>query len=230
MYPSDALLIYSNQINVPLDETMRSALLRYVDLVLEANKSFNLTAITDVNDFIVKHIVDSLIGASEIPRGANVCDIGSGAGFPAVPLAIARKDISVTALDSTAKKINFVQSSANMLDISNLTAISGRAEEQKKLFGKFDAVTARAVSSLPVLLELSMPLLKTGGVFVAYKTDESELAGTTSAMKTLGAIHKNTKLCALPGGDRRAIIVFEKVAVTPPQYPRQYGVIKKKPL
>lgn len=230
MQTLDSLSIYLDQIGISLEDDRKEILLRYSDLVLEANKSFNLTAITDINDFIVKHLIDSLIGASEIPTGAKVCDIGSGAGFPAVPLAVARKDIAMTALDSTSKKMSFVQGSANSLQISNLNTISGRAEEQKALFGKFDAVTARAVASLSILLELSMPLLKTGGLFIAYKTDETELGGALSAAKTLGAKHKNTKLCSLPNGDKRAIIVFEKIKETPPQYPRQYGSIKKKPL
>lgn len=218
------------QIGVSLDDDKIAALLSYCDMVLETNRQFNLTAITDMNEFLVKHIADSLVGASEIPNNARILDIGAGAGFPSVPLAIAREDVSVTALDSTAKKMRFIEDSVKSIGLDNLKTLSGRAEEQSALFGRFDIVTARAVSSLPVLLELSMPLLKVGGRFLAYKTDESELPAAENALKALGAKHIRTKRAVLPNGDSRAILVFEKISKTPPQYPRQYGTIKKKPL
>lgn len=230
MQNTEALKNYLSQIGCELADEKIACLLSFCDRVLEANKSFNLTAITDYNDFLIKHVTDSLLGASEIPQNALVCDIGSGAGFPAMPLAIAREDITVTALDSTAKKMTFVSESARSLGIKNLKTVAGRAEDQKKQFCSFDVVTARAVSSLPILLELAMPLLKVGGLAVFYKTDESELAGVSNALKTLKAAHIGTKLAALPNGDKRAILTFKKLAPTPPQYPRQYGTIKKKPL
>lgn len=230
MNKQDLLKSYLSQIGVPLDEGKLFALTAYCDAVLEANKKFNLTAIKDLDEFYIKHIADSLIGISEIPEGAELCDIGSGAGFPSVPIAAARGDVSVTALDSTAKKMAFVAETAKSVGLDNLKTVAGRAEEQRKLFGKFDAVTARAVSALPILLELGMPLLKVGGRLIAYKTDESELAGASNALKVLNARHINTKFAALPNGDGRAILVFEKIAPTPAQYPRQYGTIKKKTL
>lgn len=221
---------YLDSIGVKLDDKKIAELLTYCDMVLEANKKFNLTAIMDINDFLVKHIVDSLAGVSEIPAGAHLCDIGAGAGFPSVPIAIARRDVTVTALDSTAKKMAFVADSAKSIGLDNLKTVSGRAEEQTALFGSFDVITARAVSSLPILLELAMPLLKVGGIFIAYKTDESELAISQNALKTLGAKHSETKLITLPNGDHRALIKFEKVSKTPSQFPRKYGIIKKRPL
>ena len=219
-----------SQINVTIDDQVADVLLHYKDLVLEANKKFNLTAITDDKEFCVKHIADSLLGVSEIPNGAKLCDIGTGAGFPSMPIAIARDDVKVTALDSTAKKMNFISQSAQELGVNNIMTIAGRAEEQKSLMGTFDIVTARAVASLSILLELSIPLLKVGGLFIAYKTDESELASAQSALKTLNAEHVHTKCATLPTGDRRALLVFKKTAKTPAQYPRIYGAIKKKPL
>lgn len=230
MQNAELLKTYLSQIGVNLDDDKIGRLLTYCDMVLETNKQFNLTAITDINEFLIKHITDSLVGLSEIGGGAHLLDIGAGAGFPSMPIAIARDDVRVTALDSTAKKMRFVEDSAKSIGLDNLKTISGRAEEQTALFGKFDVVTARAVSSLSILLELSMPLLKVGGHFLAYKTDESELPSAESALKTLGAKHIRTKSVTLPNGDSRAILVFEKLSKTPLQYPRQYGTIKKKPL
>ncbi|MBO7221842.1 MAG: class I SAM-dependent methyltransferase [Clostridia bacterium] len=151
-------------------------------------------------------------------------------GFPSFPIASARRDVDVTALDSTAKKMNFVGGTARFLGVKNLKTVSGRAEEMKDLFGKFDVVTARAVSALPILLEICSPLIKTGGLMMAYKTDESELEISQSALKILNIKHTNTFSFNLPNGDRRCILLFEKTAPTPKQYPRQYGQIKKRPL
>lgn len=217
-------------IGVILSEEELVRFSEFFDMVTECNKAFNLTAITEEKDFIDKHIIDSLSGTNEIPLNSSLCDIGAGAGFPSVPIAITRPDLHVTALDSTAKKMGFVQNCAKTLSLHNVQTIVGRAEEQTKLFETFDIVTARAVSALPILLELSIPLLRVGGKFIAYKTDETELASAANALKTLHAVHLSTKLLTLPNGDKRAILVFEKLASTPKQYPRQYGAIKKKPL
>lgn len=226
-----ALILQSvSQLGLTLDEEKINRLARYYDMVVESNKVFNLTAIVEENDFAIKHFEDSLAGVSLIPQNAKLLDIGSGAGFPSMPIAIAREDVSVVALDSTLKKMTFVGASAKTLGVKNLSAVSGRAEEQKSMFGTFDAVTARAVSALPILLELAMPMLKVGGIFIAYKTDESELEASKNALKVLGAKHVSTKSLTLQNGEKRALLVFEKIAKTPPQYPRVYGTIKKKPL
>ena len=226
----DYLINGAAQVGATITSEQAEVLCAYYEKVVECNKAFNLTAITEEKDFAVKHIIDSLAGVSEIPHGAKLCDIGSGGGFPSMPIAIAREDVSVTALDATAKKMAFVAQSAKELGIKNISTIAGRAEEQKAQFAKYDAVTARAVSALPILLELAMPFLKVGGLFLAYKTDESELSTAQNAMKVLGVKHLHTKFLNLPNGDKRAIIVFEKIKQTPSQYPRVYGSIKKKPL
>lgn len=215
---------------IELDDSNLSAMTRFYDMVVDSNKAFNLTAITDERDFVIKHYIDSLAGISEIASGASLCDIGAGAGFPSIPIAIARPDVTVTAIDSTAKKTVFINQSAATLGLANIHAIAGRAEEQRSIFASFDAVCARAVSALPILLELALPMLKVGGKFIAYKTDESELCAAKSALTTLGGKLINTKSFTLPDGERRAILVFEKTRSTPPQYPRQYGAIKKRPL
>lgn len=220
----------ASEVGVELTQKQTERLAAYFDMVVEKNKAFNLTAITEEKDFAIKHIADSLAGISEIPQNSALLDIGAGAGFPSMPIAITREDVKVTALDSTAKKMNFISECARELKLTNVKTVAGRAEEQKNLFATFDVVTARAVSSLNILLELAMPMLKTGGRFIAYKTDESELDGAKCALATLGAKHLSTKSLSLPNGDSRAILVFEKVAPTPKQYPRLYGAIKKKPL
>ncbi len=226
----DFLINGAAQVGATITSSQAEVLCAYYEKVVECNKAFNLTAITEEKDFAIKHIIDSLAGISEIPHGAKLCDIGSGGGFPSMPIAIARDDVSVTALDSTAKKMTFVSQSAKELGINNISTIAGRAEEKKSQFAKYDVVTARAVSALPILLELAMPFLKVGGIFLAYKTDESELDAAQNAMKVLGAKHLHTTFLNLPNGDKRAIMVFEKIKQTPPQYPRVYGSIKKKPL
>ena len=216
--------------NLTLDEDKVDTLEAYYDAVVEANKEFNLTAITGKDEFVVKHLIDSIAGVPFIPENAKLIDVGSGGGFPSFPIASVRSDVEVTALDSTAKKMNFVSSTARFLGVKNLKTVSGRAEELKELFGTFDMVTARAVSALPILLEICSPLIKVGGLMMAYKTDESELELSQSALKALNMTHKNTFSFNLPNGDRRCILLFEKTAPTPKQYPRQYGQIKKRPL
>lgn len=219
-----------SEIGVNLAPNALDKLEGYFGMVVEQNKAFNLTAITEEKDFVVKHIEDSLAGISLIPDNAKLLDIGAGAGFPCMPIAVAREDVSVTALDSTAKKMTFLASCTKTLGVSNLSTVSARAEDKRDLFGKFDVVTARAVSSLQILLELAMPFLKVGGRFIAYKTDESELDTSQNARKILNAKHVETKSLTLANGEKRALLVFEKTAPTPKQYPRQYGTIKKKPL
>ena len=219
-----------NLFDLSLDEDSVDTLEAYYDAVVEANKEFNLTAITAKDEFVIKHLIDSLAGVPFIPENAKVIDVGSGGGFPSFPVASVRKDIEMTALDSTAKKMNFVGATAKFLGVKNLKTVVGRAEEMKELFGAFDVVTARAVSALPILIEICSPLIKVGGKMIAYKTDESEVEISQNALKTLNLTLKNTFSFNLPNGDRRSILVFEKTAPTPKQYPRQYGQIKKRPL
>ncbi len=214
---------------VALSESQLDILEAYYDAVIDAGKDFNLTAITQKDEFLAKHYIDSFTALPYIPSGAKLLDVGSGSGFPAFPLAVARPDISVTALDSTAKKMHFVGATARALGVKNLTVTVGRAEDLRSLYGTFDIVVARAVASLPILLEICTPLLKVGGSFIAYKTDESELDISKSAATTLYCTYAAHHL-SLPSGDRRCLIIFKKTRPTPEKYPRQYGQIKQKPL
>ncbi len=226
------LLLFSQTLDiggVSLTESQLDTLEAYYDAVIDAGKDFNLTAITQKDEFLAKHYIDSFTALPYIPSDAKLLDVGSGAGFPAFPLAVARADISVTALDSTAKKMHFVGETARALGVKNLSTLIGRAEDLRPLYGTFDVVVARAVASLPILLEICTPLLKVGGSFIAYKTDESELNISKSAAKILSCTYTAHHF-SLPSGDRRCLIIFKKTRPTPDKYPRQYGQIKKSPL
>lgn len=214
---------------IAASEAQIDALVGFYALVTDANSRFNLTAISDERDFVVKHILDSAAAIPLIKEGARLLDIGAGAGFPSLPFAVLREDISVTAIDSTAKKMTFLSTSATTLGVKNLNTIAGRAEEQTSLFGTFDIVTARAVASLNILLELAAPMLKIGGVFIAYKSDANELSTAQNALKMLKLQHISTTSLDI-FGNSRALLSFRKLAPTPPTYPRRYSLIKKSPL
>ena len=217
------------------DAATLEKLCRMVDNMLLVNASMNLTAITDEEEIIVKHLADSLSAAAYIPHGAKVLDVGCGGGFPSLPLAIARPDLDMTALDSTAKKTQYVASAAQLLGLSNLKTLTGRAEElamEPQYREKFDLVIARAVASLPVLCELCIPFVKIGGQMVAMKArlDESE---ATNAPARLGASPFERHAFELKSSretDRRLLLVSRKLASTPREYPRPYAKIKKRPL
>lgn len=209
------------------------------DIMLEVNKSMNLTAITEESAVILKHYADSLTMLGEIPEGAKVIDVGCGAGFPSLPLAIFRPDISITALDGTAKRIEYVKNTAKKLGLDNLTAIAGRAEEygnKREYRERFDIATARAVAALPVLAELCLPFIKVGGAFVAMKAakGEDEAALAENAIKLCGGSQTLVTKLELTANDldfeSRIIVKSKKIAVTPSKYPRHYSQISKKPL
>ena len=202
------------------------------------NSPINVTAISDGDGILVKHIIDSLYCAEAVARYAaerrlTLCDVGSGGGFPALPIAAALGDISVCALDSTAKKCRFIEESAASAGITNLTSVCARAEEAKELFGTFDFVTARAVAALPVLIEICAPLLKVGGYFFAMKgkNADAELASSERAARELGLTLADTVRYELPeDSGSRAIFVYKKTSPTPARYPREYRKIVKAPL
>lgn len=221
---------YLASLNVKISDKTADCLASFSEKVLNANRQFNLTAITEEPDFTEKHLIDSLAAADMIPFGASICDIGAGAGFPSVPLAAARHDITVTALDSTAKKTSFLKRAAEELGLVNLRVRNARAEDCADLRETFDCACARAVAVLPILLELAFPLLKTGGLFFAYKTDKSEMLQAARALNVLNGDLTAEKHFTLPSGDSRCIMVFRKTKPTPDEYPRPYAAIKKSPL
>ena len=201
--------------------------------LLAFNAHTNITAITDPDGIIERHYADCLKIAPLIKEGARLLDVGCGGGFPTLPLAIARKDLSITSLDSTAKKLTFVKDTATGMGL-RVTTLAGRAEELSKgapLRESFDAVSARAVASLPVLCEWCLPFLKVGGYFYAMKGSAGleELKSAENAVKTLGGQVAEIREDYIEGVVRYNILI-KKVKSTPAAYPRNGGAIKKKPL
>lgn len=235
-YKNASKAFVDNGVSNLLTEEKAKKLFDFSNILIEENKSTNLTAITDESEILLKHIVDSATVCSFIDSGLRLIDVGCGAGFPSIPLAILREDIQVTALDSTGKKIDFVSSVAETLRINNLSAVCARAEEFVATNREaFDVSVSRAVSRLNVLSELSLPLVKIGGKFIAMKSNKgkeeykeakkgiSTLGGRLSTVSELSLSYSNITI-------NREIYVFCKVIHSPAQYPRKYAQILKKPL
>ena len=209
---------------------------RYSELLVEWNQKMNLTAITDPKEMAEKHFLDSLLltKAVEISQGGSLIDVGTGAGFPSLPVKILRPDISLTMLDSLQKRLTFLEAVCGELKVrANL--LHARAEEagrKPEYREQYDLATARAVAKLPVLCEYCLPFVKVGGVFAALKGSdaENEAKEAQQAIRLLGGTLREIKSFTLPDGSRRGIIVIEKTAPTPAKYPRQGGKIAKSPL
>ncbi len=237
-YPSYlAQIMTENGLSLFATHEICSKLASFCEYLLEQNKLFNLTAIRTPEGAALLHFADSLTLSEYIPEDAKLLDIGSGAGFPAIPLAIARPDVSITALDSTKKRVDFINNASKMLGLSNLTAVCHRAEDVTGSIFKesFDIVTARAVAPYPILLELSLPAVKVGGNFVAMKSKDvsRETSGIDKVVKLLFIKKPEFHNTELRHGDEsfeRCIVVTEKLASTPQKYPRTYAQIKKKPI
>lgn len=226
-----------NQILAPTEAQLEQ-FYRFTSFLLEVNAHTNLTAIREPADIIDKHYVDSLLASDLIPVGARVLDLGCGPGFPSIPLAIMRPDLKIVALDSTAKKIDFVQKSAELLHLTNLSAVSGRAEapDLRKQLGKFDVVVSRAVARLNILCELCLPYLNTGKHMIALKGAkfEEEVTEASNAIRVLGGgvlkIQQKDLITATNERETRGFVVIELKKQPPKQYPRSYAAILKKPL
>ncbi len=207
---------------------------QYAAFLVDYNEKVNLTAVTEGSEILRKHFLDSMLLAkyADIPSDASLLDIGSGAGFPGVPLALARPDLHITLLDSLNKRIVFLQQLCELLGCS-YTAMHGRAEISAKnpdMREKFDVVTARAVAALPTLAEYSLPFVRVGGSWLAMKGPNEPVKPALQAIRMLGGTLTDTIEYSLPGGDARVIYVVKKVSQTPTKYPRNSGQIKQKPL
>ncbi len=206
--------------------------------MLTENEKYNLTAITDLDKIILNHYADCVMLSSRLKKGATVIDVGCGAGFPSLPLAMVRPDLKITAVDSTAKRVNYVKETAEMLGLTNLTAIVMRAEDGGKdpvYREKYDYATARAVAEMRVLSELTLPFVKVGGQFVAMKgkNAEFELSSAKKAIATLGGRNTVCESITLKGDGEiltHPLIIIDKKERTPATYPRVFAQISKKPL
>lgn len=204
------------------------------NLLTEYNNKFNLTAICDENGIYIKHFLDSVMGECLFDNGARVVEIGSGGGFPSIPLKIVRDDLSFTLVESTAKKCGYLQVVVDKLGFKGVEVVNERAEiaaRQVVHREKYDVAEARAVARLNTLCEYCLPFVKVGGKFIAYKGDnDEEFKEAENAVKILGGRLEEIRKYELPDGEKRALVVIEKVKPTPPKYPRGQGKERKSPL
>lgn len=217
-----------------IDNSIAEKFLLYYDLLISYNEKCNLTAITDFEDVILKHFIDSCYGIKYIKGSNSLCDIGTGAGFPAIPLKILCPELKITLIDSLNKRIIFLNEIVKELKLDNCKCIHERAEDaaKKTYREKFDIVTARAVASLNTLCEYCIPFVKVGGKFIAYKgLADEEINKSKTAIKVLGGKLENYEKYNLLNTDyKRSLIVIKKIKPTDIKYPRGRGKEKSKPL
>ncbi len=219
-----------------LSESIKQKLFDFSCLLVETNKDYNLTSITDEDGIILKHLLDSASICEYIPQNASLIDVGCGAGFPSIPIAILRNDVRVVSLDSTEKRIKFIDEVTKNLSITNIYPKVGRAEDfAKEARESFDIATSRAVARLNILDELCIPFVKVGGSFIAMKSSrgDEEYTEASNGIITLGAklLKRNAKSFSFVGETiEREIFLFTKESKTPSRYPRNYSQILKKPL
>lgn len=233
---SQALYKSAKAIEVELNEQQIEKFYEYMNLLLEWNKKINLTAITVPEEMILKHFIDSLTIASKIKEGATLVDMGTGAGFPGIPLKIYRKDIKIVLVDSLNKRLNFLKEVIKKLGLEKIETIHSRAEEfgkNKKYRETFDVATSRAVANLSTLSEYLLPLVKEKGICICMKGGEieEELERAKKAIKILGGKVLKVEKFELPKSSiKRSIVLLEKVEKTPAKYPRKPGTPAKEPI
>lgn len=216
--------------NILLDDKMTERFETYYRFLVSENEKYNLTAITEQDEVWCKHFVDSMLGSKLVPHGASLVDVGCGAGFPSVPLAIARPDIRPTLVDSLTKRVNFCTELCGKVGVS-ANVVHARAEDfAKDNRQRFDVAVARAVAPLNILLEYLAPLVRVGGSVVAYKTDESEVVLAKNAANILGLTFVSANRFVLPDGSNRCLLEYKKVKNTPLVYPRGQNKPRKCPL
>ena len=228
----------SKKINIDITDEQLEKFYRYMELLLEWNEKINLTAITETDEVILKHFIDSMTVFKYLVESKNIIDVGTGAGFPGIPVAITNDNVKITLLDSLNKRINFLNEVCRELNINNVETIHGRAEEagqSKQHREKYDVVVSRAVANLPVLLEYVSPYVKVGGYSIVMKGDsvDEEITLAQNALKTLNLkVDEKINYSYVVNDEEynRSILKIKKTNNTPAKYPRNYGQIKKKPL
>ena len=233
---SNELLEKAKKIHIILTQEQVEQFYRYMQLLVEWNEKMNLTAITEQKEVILKHFIDSISINKYIKDVEKVIDVGTGAGFPGIPLKIINKEVSFTLMDSLNKRITFVQEVSNMLYLDKIECLHARAEELSsnvRYREQYDIVTSRAVARLSTLLEYMLPFVKEGGKCICMKGShfEEELEESKKAIEVLGGELETVEHFVLPDSDiERNIIVIKKVRNTPKKYPRKAGVPSKQPI
>ena len=202
------------------------------EFLVEYNKNVNLTAITDFKEVVVKHFIDSVLPfiMIDIEENSSFIDVGTGAGFPSIPLMIVRPDLKCTMLEALNKRCVFLEKACELVEVK-ATVVHGRAEDYAKDKREcFDFATARAVANMSVLSEYCMPYVKVGGKFIALKSVNEEIKQADAAFKILGGKIRKISDYKITNGDSRRLVVIDKLSYTPTKYPRNPSMIKKKPL
>lgn len=234
----DELKVAATEYGLNLTEDQISAFNKYYELLYEWNKKINLTAITESKDVAIKHMVDSLscFKADLFKENISLIDVGTGAGFPGLPLKIFYPSLKLTLLDSLNKRVKFLQLVVDELGLKDVEVIHARSEEaarNKKYREKFDLATARAVARLPIICEYCLPFVKDGGTFIALKGRQYEEEATQAqkAIKILGGEIADIMPVKLPEiDDKRAVIYIKKIKSTPKTYPRKAGTPERNPI
>lgn len=235
MLLQDILRDGAKEFNIDLKHKQIESFLQYKDLLKEWNEKFNLTAIEEDKEVIIKHFIDSLSIIPYLTPEAKVIDIGTGAGFPGIPVKIILDNTKVTLFDSLDKRVKFLSEVIRVLDLKGIDALHGRAEDfgiKKEFRETFDVAVARAVANLPVLLEYCLPFVKVGGLFIAMKgSNTEEIDNSSKALRILGGKIEEVKEVTLPFSDfKRNIILIRKLRQIPSNYPRKAGKPSKEPL
>lgn len=218
--------------NIKLSQDKADKLLKLYEFLVEYNKNVNLTAITDFEEVVVKHFIDSVLPFSmiDIKENSSFIDVGTGAGFPSIPLMIVRPDLKGTLLEALNKRCVFLEKACELTEV-DAKVIHGRAEDYaKEKREAFDFATARAVAAMPALCEYCIPYVKTGGRFIALKSVNEDETLCEKAVKVLGGKIAEIKDYTITNGDNRRLFIIDKVSQTPTKYPRNPSMIKKKPL
>ena len=234
----DELRSYIEKLNIDGADEKTEQLRQYMEGVLSWNEKVNLTAITDRQAFVQKHYIDSLLCAENLAftASSSICDVGTGGGFPGVPLAVCYPDKEFVLMDSLQKRVKIVRELCDEIGLRNVTVIHGRAEElarKKEYRENFDLCVSRAVANMQVLSEYCLPFVRKGGFFISYKTEQvqNEIDQGKNAIKVLGGGNVQVEFFTLPGTDyQRSLVKIEKVAATPPKYPRKAGTPAKEPI
>lgn len=232
----ETLSNYASKIDIELNEKQKDQFYEYMKLLLEWNEKINLTAITEPEEVILKHFIDSITISKYIKENAYIADIGTGAGFPGIPLKIIREDVKIVLVDSLNKRINFLNEVITKLNLQKIKTVHSRAEDfgiNKEYREKFDIVTSRAVANLSTLSEYLIPLSKVNGKCLCMKGPdiEEEINAGKNAIKILGGTVTNVHKFNLPNSDiGRTVVEIEKISHTDKKYPRKAGVPSKNPL